>query len=226
MSYLDDLFWNGRRDEKLSERLDKPEVEWDRARKWSHSGDQAAWQFNHRAGHVKHMLRHMYQRYDTVSVYSLALLEPGDIVYYLQAFPMGQEQNGQGDYVAYVGGPDCTARIKCKGRFGIVVAKHTQRVTVAPVYTFGGRGIAKAKPQWCWKEYVGLRETGQKDCNHPGPNGEPLEAGWSCTDISEDASVCLLTEKIGLNDQIMISGRLTETSLKRLCELIRKVDTC
>jgi hypothetical protein len=226
-SYLDELY-GGRyeqdfRDRLDSERLARPEVVADEYKRAGCSGDICARQFSFNLKWVREMLRHMYERYNWVTVYSMGMLDIGDIVYYLCPFTVGLHQDVEGYNVASIGGPDCTARVQLKGRFGIVVSKSFQNIKVAQMYTFNGKGLAQAKPQHMWREYVGIRETGVRNYQNPSPHKE-LEVGKTCVDIDANTSVYLITDKISLTSQSMISGRITDESLKRLRRMISKVD--
>ena len=209
--------------DKLSDVLDDPEVTADMHRRVHHSGWDCARQFNLDLTYVIDMLHHMWERYDTVSVYSLGMLEPGTIIYYLEPYTLGLLQADQGWGTAAVGGPGCTARVHLKGRFGIVLNVFSQHLKVAEMATFGGKGLAQAKAQRCWHEYVGIRSVDQKNYLNPSPN-RALEVGFSCCRIDPKASVHLLTDKISLGSQVLIAGNITSDSLARLQTMVKKLE--
>lgn len=209
---------------KWSDRILRPEVTADLRKREFHSGERSAYQFDMRKSYVRDMLHYMYERFDTVTVYSQAMLEPGDIIYYLRPFTLGLHQNDHGKYVAEVGDSLCTARMKMKGRFGIVVSVFGQCIKVVELTTFDHQGLAATKPQHLWPEYVGLRQHWDKGYLHPAPN-KALEVGYSCCDIHPDTSVHLITDKISLSNQIMIAGHITSDSLARLRTMIKRVES-
>jgi hypothetical protein len=216
----------GIRQDRLSSILNDPQVQRDSWKRKSHVGNVAAFQFDLNKDYVRNMLRLMYERFNCVSVYSFAMIEPGDIVYYLSPYVLGLHQTDSGSYVKQVGPRDCTARMKMKGRFGIVVAKYKRVVKVAEMTTFNHKGLAAALPQDLWDEYCGIKEF-DSEIKYTHPNmdkREPLEIRSSVCTIHELTSVHLVTNQINECNQIMIAGRLTNTSLESLKRMIRNVE--
>lgn len=214
------------RQDRLSSILNDPQVQRDSWKRKSHVGNTAAFQFDFKKGYIRNMLRHMYERFDCVSVYSLAMLEPGDIIYYLSPYVLGLHQKDSGYYVKQVGPSNCTARMKMKGRFGIVVAKYKRVVKVAEMTTFNRQGLAAALTQDMWDEYCGIREFDSKtNYYHPSmPKRQPLEVRSSVCEIHEMTSVHLVTNQINECNQIMIAGRLVNASLEKLREMIQDTE--
>jgi hypothetical protein len=204
---------------KLSKALEHPDVIADGYRKRNYRGEESARMYDMGQSYVMDMLHHMYNHYNTVSFFSMGLLEPGMIIYYLSPFTLGRHQNNvQGCGIAQVR----AARFQLKGRFGIVVNKFGEHLKVAEVYTFNGKGLHLAKPQAVWDEYVGLRCADDKNF-HTVSKKTPLEVGQACCDILPTSSAHLLTSKVTLSDQIMLTGRITVDSLERLRTMVKEM---
>jgi hypothetical protein len=165
------------------------------------------------------MMKYMRKIYNTVSCYSLGLLPAGTIVYYLSPFILGLDQEDVRYNSTIIDG----ARVHIKGRFGIVLDTYEQHVKIVEMSTFGGRGLIKGKPQTVWHEYVEVRESKDSYNLNAGPNGV-LKVEWSCCAIRPESTVHVLPNKIGLNSQILIAGRITSGSLVRLGDLVRALD--
>ncbi|KAF2657705.1 hypothetical protein K491DRAFT_315350 [Lophiostoma macrostomum CBS 122681] len=212
---------------RLSDRCLNAEVKEDkRFRAQYYTTEDTAYQYDFQLPWVRAMLRHMHITYDSVAVWSLGLLRAGDIIYYLEAFPLGLHQPVQGNYAAHVGGRDCSAAVKLKGRFAIVLDVFGQHAKVAELNTFGNDGLAVAKPQRFWYEYVGIKCSDDRDYQHPSQaTTKPLEVGFSCCEIRKTTSVHLITSRISLGNQIMIAGNITSDSLGRLRTAIKKLES-
>jgi hypothetical protein len=212
---------------RLSDRCFDAEVRADKRSMYQYySTEDTAYQYDWRIQHVRNMLRFMYVTYNTVAVYSLNLLRAGDIIYYLEAFPIGLHQRVEGKNAAYVGGRDCNAAVKLKGRFAIVLDVFGQHVKVAELATFNNKGLAVAKSQKYWHEYAGIRSSDDVNYQHPSQAiNKPLEVGFSCCEIPKTTSVHLITSRISLSNQIMIAGNITSDSLGRLRTSIRKLES-
>jgi hypothetical protein len=165
------------------------------------------------------MLQYMYNKYDTVSFFSVGLIETGMIIYYLSPYTLGRHQsNVQGSGIANVR----AARMQMKGRFGIVVSKHAESLKVTEVYTFQGKGL-QSKTQKDWNEYVGLRCADDKNFYTISKN-KPLEVGQAVCEILPTSSAHLVTTKITLSSQIMMAGWITADSLERLQTMVKEMD--
>lgn len=210
-----------RRGSGLSPRVCKTDVIADRYKRQPHSSLAAETQFDCNITHIRRLLEHMSDKYDTVTAYSMGLIEPGDIVYYLRPFTLGLHQTSP--TAVFGGSSRSTARMAIKGRFGIVISKFGEHLKVVDCYTFGRRGLARAKARHLWGEYVGIREAYSNGYRHPSPN-EPLEIGYTCCEFSSLSSVHLVTEKISLSNGIMIAGNITSDSLSRLRAMVRKLE--
>jgi hypothetical protein len=209
---------------ELSPRLSDPAVIADAHNRRFHSSNNAAYCFNWHQPHVTDLLLYMYERYNTVSVYSINMLKPGDIIYYLGPFVLDPDDKAHGWNVANVGGPECTARIKNKGRYAIVLSTYTTSVKVAEMTTFNHKGL-QSKPTKVWPEYVGLRDVDEKDYYHPSEHkNKPLDVAWTACPMVPGTSVHLVTDKISLSSRIMIAGRITPDSLPRLSKMIKAVE--
>ncbi|KAF2638673.1 hypothetical protein P280DRAFT_520121 [Massarina eburnea CBS 473.64] len=220
--YLD-LIYKDVCSQNLSSAMKDPDVMNDyRSRHRYHSGVTCARQFNLSHPYVLSMLRKMYSQFDCVSFCSMGLLEAGMIVYYLAPYTLGLDQASQGEGTATIGRHNFSTRVHLKGRFGIVVDKYTQALTVAEVFTFGGKGL-QSKPRRVHAEYVGLQCASDKEFYNPSPY-PPLEVAESACDMSKDMSVHLVTDKIGLSHQILFAGRVTSSSLRNLRDLIKKTE--
>ncbi|KAF2794158.1 hypothetical protein K505DRAFT_374813 [Melanomma pulvis-pyrius CBS 109.77] len=219
--YIDSLYENVHSQDRLSKVMDKPRVIADIHRREYHWGKASARQFNMELPYVMDMLRYMYERYDTVSCYSLGMLEEGAIIYYLEPFVIGLDQAHGGRGTAKVGGRDCTARVHLKGRFGIVLGTYGQHVKVLESATFKGQGLGKVKHQRLWHEYVGIHATGGYTSN-PSPN-KALEIGFSCCALDPESSIHLAPSKISLSNQILIAGNITSDSLARLRTMVKRM---
>lgn len=168
------------------------------------------------------MLHAMREQFDTVSFYSMSMLVPGMIVYYLKPYTLGLDQDDQGCGTAKVGGRRFDARVHLKGRFGIIVDKHMQSLNVAEIYSFGKKGLSSKKPG-LWREYVGLRTGDHEHVHKYSPHGA-LEVAKSTCEIIPESTVHLVTDKISLSNQIILAGYITTDSLQRLKTLIREVE--
>ncbi|KAF2279145.1 uncharacterized protein EI97DRAFT_440607 [Westerdykella ornata] len=220
LSYLDRVFEGEHFHDRLSPCLWDEQVVEDRRRHYhEHAGDDSAYHFDLRLPHVKAIMRYMHNRYDTVTAYSMGMIEHGQIVFYMEAFPLGL---GQGDTAANVFGGKSTAKAMYKHRYGIVVGKHAQCLKVVQMYTFQGRGLA-AKSEKCRREYVGLRKDKCDDSVHASPH-QKLDVDFCVSCLLDQTSVHLVTDKIHLSNHIMIAGRITMESLTRLRRLVRKVE--
>ncbi|KAF2242307.1 hypothetical protein BU26DRAFT_570989 [Trematosphaeria pertusa] len=220
--YLELLYGHSRLQDKLSSVLQEQEVIADYHRRQYHWGEECARQFDMTQPYVLDMLRYMYERFNAVSFYSIGMIEPGMIVYYLEPYTLGLDQNNQGCGTATVGGTRFEARVHLKGRFAIVVEKYAQHLKVAEILTFGHKGL-QSKPPKVWPEYVGLRAVEHKNWSNPSPN-KALEVGYSCCEILPQSSAHLVTDKVALSNQILCAGYVTHDSLHRLRALIRKTE--
>jgi hypothetical protein len=221
--YLDLLYGDGMQT-RLSNLIKSEAVLADRYRRRYHWGEEAARQYDLTLPYVIEILRHMWEKFDTVSCYSLGMLELGMIIYYLEPYALGLDQKSQGCGTATVGGRRFEARVHLKGRFGIVVDKYAQSLKVAEIYTFGGQGLGTKNPK-TWHEYVGLRDAEVKDFYNTSPH-KALEVANSCCEIPPTSSVHLVTGKVTLNSQILCAGRITPDSLDRLRIMIRNMESC
>ncbi|KAF2472434.1 uncharacterized protein BDR25DRAFT_312971 [Lindgomyces ingoldianus] len=127
---------------------------------------------------------HKRAEYETLTAYSLGLVEVGSIVYYLEDFPIGPPQE-YGSQAAQVGGPGSTTGVKLKGRFGIVVAK----------------------AQNDWMEYVGVQATDNFDFHYPSPS-KAFEIKFTRCEIKSKASVHLLHRWASLSNQTLAAGNI------------------
>jgi hypothetical protein len=209
---------------RLSQDLQQPAVVADRRRREFHRGEESARQFDMTLPYVLDMLHYMYERYDTVSCYSMGLLEAGMIIYYLEPYTLGLDQRDQGCGTAVVGENRYRARVHLKGRFGIIVNKYSHSLKVAQVYSFGDKGLESKNPKM-WDEYVGVRDVDAPDF-HTVSKKAPLEVRHSCCEILPTSSAHLVTSKISLSNQILCAGRITTDSLERLRVMVKEVDDC
>ena len=210
-------FNNG--NQNLSEDLKLEDVRADDHRRKLYYGQDTARQFDLSLQHVLDMVDHMYKRYDTVSCFSMGLLEPGMMIYYLESYTVGSDRVDQECGTVRVGGNRFDARVRMKGRFGIVVKKYEQFLQVAQMYTFGNRGLG-SKPPKSWNEYVEVRTVDNLD-DHSWSDNKPLEIAQSCCDILPTSWAHLVTNKVSLSDQILCAGSITPDSLERMRDMIK-----
>lgn len=216
-------YWKIAQKDRHSPILQDPEVLADEHRRKFHWGRDVAEQFNMTFPHVMDMLLHMFDCYDTVTAYSLGMLPPGTIIYYLEPYTLGFDQKTSGGLTAEIGpGGSNTAMVQMKGRFGIVVDRYSQSLKVAESYTFGGRGLAE-KQRRIWSEYVGLQLPNSPWVENPSDN-PPLEVATTVCNFDPKSSIHLVTNKVSLSSQILIAGRITQEALKGLRNLIKETD--
>ncbi|KAF2117311.1 hypothetical protein BDV96DRAFT_598225 [Lophiotrema nucula] len=190
---------------KMSSRLNNPRVIGNWKQRQYHIGKQVERRFNTNFDWVVDMMAMMNEQYDCCTVYSYGLIMPGDIIYYLSAFV---DEYGQA---------------KTKGRFAVVIDVYDQCAKVVDMYTFNGLGLASAKPQHVWYEYVGLWSPAFENYFHPSRE-DPLELGWACCEMFDTTSIFLRPGRVTLSDNIMLAGYITKESLSRLRGMIKKVD--
>ncbi|KAF2870243.1 hypothetical protein BDV95DRAFT_608245 [Massariosphaeria phaeospora] len=220
--YIDQVYNDFRRHKTLSKVLESPVVRADVHRRKYHWGRESEDQFDRKLEYVDRMLSHMYEVYDTVTAYSIGMLPPGTIIYYLKPFTLGLDQDDMGWGTARAGPPGSTARVHLKGRFGVVVNRYSQHLKVAETYTFRGKGLKEAKPYWCWDEYIGFQFP-EETPDLEDSTERPLEVASTCCDWDPKSVVHLLTDTISLSSQIMIAGSITSDSLARLRTMIAKL---
>ncbi|OAG00169.1 uncharacterized protein CC84DRAFT_1180967 [Paraphaeosphaeria sporulosa] len=145
--------------------VDHPDVRHDRQRRgYLHRSEYVANQFDVTLRHVRDLLHHMHDHYDTVTCYSMGLLKAGDIIYYIEPFVLGFDQMDEGEAIQVLGGTRFQAAVQAKGRFGIVThVIGRQTLKVAPMYTFNGDGLA-SKPPSVRDDYIELGLHGRLCC--------------------------------------------------------------
>ncbi|KAL1610687.1 hypothetical protein SLS60_002357 [Paraconiothyrium brasiliense] len=200
-----------------------PRVRLDRQKRRHHYyGELAANQFDVSLKHVRCLLHHMLDRYDTVACYSVHLIEEGDIIYYLDPFIIGLDQEVEGKASDFLGGQRFQAGVKVKGRFGIVTRKIGQTLKVVPISTFNGAGL-ETKPRSVRNEYVELRDPEHCYSRNESPH-EPLEVERAFCDMKQGAAVHLITSRVSLNSQILIAGSITPGSLEKLRNMVYQIE--
>lgn len=215
--YFDSLRQSTGDQRELDPIVNNSDVRHDRqARGDLHRSKYVANQFDVTLQYVRDLLHHMYDRYDTVTCYSLGLLKPGDIIYYIEPFVLGFDQTDEGESKQVLGGSRFQAAVQAKGRFGIVT--HTigrQTLKVAPMYTFNGEGLA-SKPRSVREEYI---ELGLQGCKFiwdwTKPNMSPVVEKMFCP-LKPGSAAHLVTSKVTLSSQILIAGSITPRSLDML----------
>ena len=222
-SYFHDLNNNITSHQNLSSILHHPDVSRDwRRQGYKYRGEHVAHKFDVSLSHVQDLLHHMYERYDTVACYSTALLNPGDIIYYINPFTLGPDQDVDSDAAAYVGGSRFQVGTKAKGRFGIVTRVIGPYIKVVPMYTFNGNGLA-SKAQDLHELYVDLQDPTRWYEQSVSPH-RPLEVREAWCDMKGNATVQLLTTVVTLSQHILIAGNITDDSLERLLDLVRMTE--
>lgn len=219
--YFDALKQNLGGQRHLASIVDDSMVKYDRRRRGHfHYGEEVANQFDVSLKHVRDLLHHMYDRYDTVTCFSMHLLQPGDIIYYIEPFVLGSDQEIEGETALVLGGSRFAAAVKVKGRFGIVTKLFSRALSVAPIYTFNGAGLASKNPL-IHREYVDLFAEGHFDDETVSPH-KPLEVGKAFCEMKPRAAVHLITTSLTLTSQVLIAGSIRSKSLDRLCDLITR----
>ncbi|KAL5414270.1 hypothetical protein PMIN04_009092 [Paraphaeosphaeria minitans] len=193
-----------------------PDIRHDRqARGYLHRGEYVANQFDVTLPYVRDLLHHMYDRYNTVTCYSLGLLKAGDIIYYIEPFVLGFDQMDEGQAIEVLGGSRFQAAVKAKGRFGIVTHKiGRQTLKVAPMYTFNGEGLA-SRPPSVRDEYTELGLQGNFTWDWTKPNMSPMVEKVFCP-LKAGSAVHLATSRVTLSSQILLAGSITPHSLDLL----------
>ncbi|KAJ4349596.1 uncharacterized protein N0V89_008212 [Didymosphaeria variabile] len=208
---------------ELDPMINDPRVKFDRQkRRHHHYSEWVANQFDVSLKHVRSLLRHMYDRYDTVTCYSVHLIKEGDIIYYMDPFIIGFDQEVEGEASDFLGGFRFHAGVKVKGRFGIVTRKIGQTLKVVPINTFNGTGLA-SKPRSVREEYVELRDAGHCYLHNESPH-EPLEVDSAFCEMKREAAVHLISSIVTLSSQILIAGSITPESLEQLHELVYQIE--
>lgn len=197
-----------------------PRVQRDRkTRGHLHRSEYVANQFDVKLPHVRDLLHHMRDHYDTVTCYSIGLLKPGDIIYYIEPFVLGFDQTDDGEAVEVLGGSRFQAAVQAKGRFGIVTHRIGGRtLKVAPLYTFKGDGMA-SKPRSLRNEYLELGIEGDFIWSWTRPNVSPMVEKVFCP-FKAGSAVHLVTSRVTLSSQILVAGSITPRSLDTLRESI------
>jgi len=194
-------------------------VKYDRQKRGQfHHGEDVANQFDVSLEHVRELLHHMFNHYDTVTCYSVHLLQPGHIIYYIDPFVVGFDQEVEDESVDVLGGSRFQAAVRTKGRFAIVTRIIGRTLKVVPVYTFNGTGLA-SKPPSVHREYVDLHDQNHWQFDRVSPH-QPLEVGKAFCKMKPEAAVHLVTNSITLSSQILIAGTVRSESLERLREYI------
>lgn len=152
------------------------------------------------------------------------MFQAGDIVCYLEAFPLALQEEGNSSYVSTAGPQSCAARMQLKGRFGVLVKKLARHWKVAQIYTFHEKGLEGTVPEFAWGEYVGLKHPSWRSYYNPSPNKKPLEVSYTACAMDKQAHVHLCPAKVSLSNHIMIAGHISGDSLRRLKKLIARVD--
>lgn len=104
-----------------------------------------------------------------------------------------------------------------KRRMLVVLFVHAQDMYCLPLYSFGNRGL-HAKPDVLKKEYVCMRNAGDKVFANEGPH-EPIAV--KCRRPLTEATTVHLTGgiRVGCNEDITAVGRLTEEGYGNLLDL-------
>ncbi|KAL5386222.1 hypothetical protein DPSP01_004305 [Paraphaeosphaeria sporulosa] len=196
--------------------VDYPDVRRDRQRRgYLHRSEYVANQFDVTLRHVRDLLHHMHDHYDTVTCYSMGLLKAGDIIYYIEPFVLGFDQMDEGEAIQVLGGTRFQAAVQAKGRFGIVThVIGRQTLKVAPMYTFNGDGLA-SKPPSVRDDYIELGLHGEYTWDWTKPNMSPTVEKLFCS-LKAGSAVHLVTSRVTLTSQILIAGSITPHSLDLL----------
>lgn len=222
-SYFDTIRNNRNTGQNLDPRLHEPEIAEDRRRQaWKYRTQDVVRQFDVSLKHVQDLLWHMWNRYDTVACYSTAMLQPGDMIYYISPFTLGPDQDVKGESAAYLGGSRFQAGVQAKGRFAIVLKVIGHHVKVVPVNTFNGEGLA-SKPERHHAFYVDVHDPSHYHFNSVSPH-QPLEVRKAFCEMKPNAAAHLVTMAVTLSQKIMIAGSIMPESLERLKGLVQMTE--
>ncbi|KAF2439418.1 hypothetical protein P171DRAFT_436089 [Karstenula rhodostoma CBS 690.94] len=215
-SYFDALKGDVSFTQDLDPIVNNPDVRHDREARGSlHRSELVANQFDVTLKHVRDLLQHMLRKYNTVTCYSVGLLKPGDIIYYIEPFVLGFDQDIEGESASVLGGSRFQAAVQAKGRFGIVTRTIGRRtLKVAPMYTFNGDGLA-SKPLSIHDEYIELGRPGQFTWGWTKPKISPVIEKEFCL-MKPGSAVHLITTKVTLTSQVLMAGSITPSSLEWL----------
>ncbi|KAK4950807.1 hypothetical protein LTR10_010800 [Elasticomyces elasticus] len=105
-----------------------------------------------------------------------------------------------------------------KRRMLIVLWIHQQDLFCVPLFSFGGKGI-RGKPEWLRKEYVSVRNKGDKKFDNQGPCPPVDVVAWKKPMHPMTAVQITGGTKVNFSEDIAFCGRTTEDGYNHLLEL-------